>query len=194
MDAVNFLNLQYIFLRIYDFFRNADWIAAINFVIHILKVIAPYSLTISAVIIYIMVYSYVRMKQVEKLEYEKFHSVPKEPEAAPAPVQDDGLAKKWHQIQAHINSTNQSDWRLAILEADIMLNDILEKQGYQGDSIGDKLKTANRNEFITLDAAWEAHKTRNQIAHEGTDFQLSDREAKRVIELYRKVFEEFYHI
>jgi hypothetical protein len=42
-----------------------------------------------------------------------------------------------------------------------------------------------------LDEAWEAHRVRNQVAHEGSDFILSQREARRAVELYRKVFEAY---
>jgi hypothetical protein len=100
---------------------------------------------------------------------------------------------QWQEIERHINSTNPSDWRLAILEADIMLDEVLDKQGYQGDTIGDKLKGIDKSDMRSLNAAWEAHKVRNQIAHEGVSFQLNDREAKRVIGLFREVFSEFYH-
>jgi hypothetical protein len=60
-----------------------------------------------------------------------------------------------------------------------------------GNTLGDKLKQATRGDFKTLDAAWEAHRVRNQIAHEGSDFILTKHEAKRVIALYETVFEEF---
>jgi hypothetical protein len=46
----------------------------------------------------------------------------------------------------------------------------------------------------TLNQAWEAHKIRNAIAHQGADFLLSEREAKRVVSLYREVFQEFDYI
>ena len=98
---------------------------------------------------------------------------------------------KWQKILDHIESLNENDWRLAIIEADIMLDDLLDKLSLQGDTIGDKLKTVEKSDFTTIDNAWEAHKIRNQIAHEGTDFALNQREARRIIELYRTVFEEF---
>ena len=94
----------------------------------------------------------------------------------------------------HLNSPNPGDWRLCILEADIMLSEMLNKLNYKGDTIGDKLKTAAKGDFQTLDFAWEAHKIRNAIAHEGADFSLPQLEAKRVINLYKAVFEEFYYI
>lgn len=102
--------------------------------------------------------------------------------------------KKWESILSHIESENPSDWKLAILEADIMLEELLDKLGYHGETIGEKLKSVEKSDFTTLDLAWEAHKIRNSIAHEGTDFLLNQREAKRVIDLYREVFEEFFYI
>ena len=65
---------------------------------------------------------------------------------------------------------------------------------YHGDDLGSKLRGATKADFKTLDQAWEAHKVRNDIAHDGSNFLLSQREAKRVINLYRQVFEEFYYI
>ena len=51
-----------------------------------------------------------------------------------------------------------------------------------------------KGDFKTIDAAWEAHKIRNAIAHEGSDFLLSQRESKRVIELYGLVFKKFKYV
>lgn len=193
MDAVNFLNLEYIYLRIVDFFRNFDLIAILNALIHFLELLRPFAIILGIFLAWVIVYSKIRLKQLEEAEDAKFHSV-RVDDAEGAPGADPVLNDKWQKVQAHIGSNNPSDWRLAILEADIMLGEILDKMGYQGDSIGEKLKGVERSDFLTLDKAWEAHKVRNQIAHEGADFQLSDREARRVIELYREVFSEFYYI
>ena len=100
----------------------------------------------------------------------------------------------WERILSHIESMNENDWRLAILEADIMLSGLLDNLGLPGDTIGDKLKAVEKSDFLSVDRAWEAHKIRNLIAHEGISFSLNQREARRVIELYRIVFEEFQMI
>ena len=101
---------------------------------------------------------------------------------------------KWQKVLELLGMINESDWRLAIIEADNILADLLQKMGYVGDTIGDKLKAVEPSDFLSLDAAWEAHKVRNRVAHEGTNFRLSHREAQRVIGLYQKVFEEFHYI
>jgi len=98
---------------------------------------------------------------------------------------------KWLQVQKHMDSENPSDWKLAILEADIMLAEMLDKFGLPGESIADKLKVVEKSDFNTIEQAWEGHKIRNAIAHEGSEFTISQREAKRVISLFKQVFDEF---
>lgn len=98
---------------------------------------------------------------------------------------------KWEKIQELINSDNESSWRQAIIEADIMLDELLSASGYHGDSIGDKLKSVEPSDFLTLDSAWDAHKVRNRIAHDGASYDLNEREAKQTISRFEAVFKEF---
>lgn len=195
MDSVDFINLEYVFLRIFEFFQNFDIIVVLNYIIHFIEAITPFAIAFTLFLAYVIIYSHIRLKQIGEEEEIKFRSLRVKDVANEQSTNTDPvLNEKWQKVQAHINSNNPSDWRLAILEADIMLDTILDKMGYQGDSIGDKLKGIEKSDFLTLDLAWEAHKVRNQIAHAGTDFQLNDREARRTIEMYQKVFEEFYYI
>jgi len=98
---------------------------------------------------------------------------------------------RWSDVTTHIASENPNDWRLAIIEADIMLEQVLDDAGYAGSTIGDKLKSANTSAFRTVQDAWDAHKVRNQIAHAGSDFVLTKRIAQEVIVKYERVFREF---
>ncbi len=119
----------------------------------------------------------------EAHEHEHAHSEPPPPKNP-----------QWDRVQALANSGAESDWRRAILEADIMLGDMLTQVGYRGKEIGEKLRDANPLQFSTLDLAWKAHKVRNDIAHGGENFHLSGRDANATIDLYRRVFEEFNYI
>lgn len=105
-----------------------------------------------------------------------------------------GENPKWDVIQKHIASMNPSDWRMAILEADILLYEMLDQMGYEGDTIADKLKLVESSDFNTLDLAWRAHKVRNAISHEGSSYEMSYQQAQNTIDLYKKVFEEFYFV
>lgn len=105
-----------------------------------------------------------------------------------------GENKRWEDVLRHMQSMNASEWKMAILEADIMLYEMLDKMGYEGETVADKLKVIEQSDFNTLDLAWRAHKVRNIIAHEGASYELSHQQAQNTIDLYKKVFEEFYFV
>ncbi len=93
-------------------------------------------------------------------------------------------------VLTHIASPNPNDWKLAIIEADIILDDTLKQRGYAGNSLGERLKSISSSQLSSINEAWEAHKVRNRIAHEGADFVLTKRIAEDTISRYRRVFNE----
>jgi len=99
--------------------------------------------------------------------------------------------EQWEKVLAHLESTNPSDWRVSIMEADSMLDELVKKMRYKGENMGERMKNADRGKFKTLQSAWEAHLIRNKVAHEGSQFDLPHDEARRVIRLYEVVFNEF---
>ncbi len=115
-------------------------------------------------------------------------------EVKPQSVEESAHQRKWQRVVDHVESTNPNDWRLAILEADILLDEMLDLVGAQGNTLGDKLKSLTSAELPALQKAWEAHKIRNLIAHEGADFVISQREARRVMLLYREVLKQGLYI
>ncbi|MFA5736942.1 MAG: hypothetical protein WCX70_02175 [Candidatus Paceibacterota bacterium] len=101
--------------------------------------------------------------------------------------------ERWEKIKEKLDSDNPSDWNLAIIEADKILDEMLMAMGYLGENLGERLKTVESSDFLTLNEAWEAHKIRNQIAHEN-DFVLTQREAKAALAKFEQVFKEFDYI
>lgn len=148
------------------------WIIAIGYILSIIG-------------LFVIVYATVRLFQLRKRE-ESFYGT-----IIVAPETIGGINPRWAHIQSLIDSPNTSQWREAIIEADIMLDDMLTRQGYVGDGVGEKLKTVEPSDFSTLQDAWEAHKVRNQIAHDGSAFNLSEELARRTIARYTAVFREF---
>lgn len=94
-------------------------------------------------------------------------------------------------ILEHVASDNPNDWKLAIIEADIILDGLLKERGYAGNTLGERLKSIGPQQMDSLNDAWEAHKIRNMIAHEGPDFVLTKRMVQDTINRYQRVFREF---
>jgi hypothetical protein len=101
------------------------------------------------------------------------------------------LNKKWGNVLQYLFSMNAGDWKLAIIEADGMLEELMDQLGFKGENLGEKLKSTDQEKFKNLSSAWEVHIIRNKIAHEGSDFDLSQHEAKRVIALYEQIFRDY---
>lgn len=152
----------------------------------------PYSTAVSLLLLTGVTYCYLRRKQLEGHEEHARGAGDKERRAAF--FEDSANALRWEKIIKHLDLGKESEWRLAILEADILLDEMVTNMGYQGDSLGEKLKGIEKSDFTALDLAWEAHNIRNKIAHEGEAFALTEREARRVLALYEEVFKEFHYI
>ena len=131
-----------------------------------------------------LVYILMRIYEVRKREEAYYGTMLLAPEST-------AVSPRWAHIQSLIAGTSPSEWREAIVEADIMLDDMLMRQGYGGDGVGEKLQQVERADFNTLQDAGEAHKVRNQVAHKGSTFDLSETLARRTIARYEAVFREF---
>jgi len=191
------INLEYLFLLAYRFLSgqgdvSIDLLSAPRELILFWDWFKVASTIISLLLLTGIIYSYIRLFQVRKEEDEKLKG------AEEATVEGESIELRrdgrWEQVLVHVHSENQNDWRQAIIEADTILDDIITRAGYPGETLGEKMRGIEKSDFNTIDEAWEAHKVRNQIAHQGSQFPLSKREALRVIDLYKKVFEEFYYI
>lgn len=155
----------------------------------------------SVFFIFLIAYCAVRMIEIREKEHEHLKHELEEYAHHMAEVEKKkksglGVSKneRWLKILDYVTSSNSSDWKQAILEADSMLDTLLENLNFKGENMGERLKNADRDKFKSLTQAWEVHTIRNNIAHEGPNFELSDREAKRVIAIYEGIFREFGYI
>lgn len=186
-----FLDLEGIYTKLYSFFRDFDITPLGEWYMRNLSFITFVGVVVGLTCLFATSFLLYKLYQVRLAESRKVKG-PLYPERGePVPTETN---KKWARVTEHIHSENPSDWRLAILEADLILEEMLDRMGYAGETIGDRLKRVERSDFTTIDSAWEAHKVRNEIVHRGTDFSLNDREARRVVDLYRRVFEEFHYL
>lgn len=170
---------------------NAFWRTVVDFFVnHFWPIFTAIGILVVAASVIGLVYNYLKITALVKEEKTIYGPFPDE-EIAEATGEANPKNEKWERIITLINSNNPSDWRLAIIEADVLLDDLLRKMGYHGDTIGDMLKAVEPSDMLSLENAWEAHKIRNQIAHAGADYELTERDAKRTITLFESVFKEF---
>ncbi len=193
-----YLDPDYLFVKeagffqgLWNFVTSPDTVSAYQGLLFLLGV---FFLTI-------IVYSIIRTFEVRTKEHAHLHHEIKEYAHLHAKKEkvlkdDEAISKnpRWRQVLHLLFSENPSDWRLSVMEADAMLEVLLGDLGFQGDSLGEKLKFSGSQGFKFLNSAWEVHTIRNRIAHEGSIFALTHHEAKRAIALYEQMFREYGYI
>jgi len=173
--------------EIVDYLQLASAPGVYDVLFHRWSIFVAVSLLVSLCLAAIIIYCSIRVFQIRQMERRRFAAAQRTVAAHDVPK----TQLRWHRILEQAKSDSEKAARLAILEADIMLNELLDVRGYRGETMADKMRSVDRANFNTIDLAWEAHKIRNKIAHEGDAHSLSAREARRVIALYERVFREF---
>lgn len=183
----NQANTEYWFRQLYEWIYGSHAVNVAGFeafVAHLWVWIIFIGYALSVAGLFVIVYCMVRIFELRKREEEYYSTLIVLPDA------EGGVHPRWANIESLIGSSDASQWREAIIEADIMLDDALAKNGYVGNGVGEKLKAIDQSELASLQDAWEAHKVRNQIAHTGSTFDLSESLARRTIARYESVFRE----
>ena len=190
---IHFLNIEYLFYLLYQMVVGGgagtgggiDFSGIVAFLTILWVVITILAYIVALGFLALLIHSTLRMYQIVDADAPRFLTV-----ASPDAAEEVRDHSRWNHIRELIESGEQSDWRQAIIEADIMLDDLLTQLGYRGASLGEKLRAVDPSKFRTLDEAWDAHKVRNQIAHQGSAYPLTDHLAYRTILHYENVFKE----
>jgi hypothetical protein len=192
-----FLNVEYLFSSFYNFIKGfLAWLFSMRS-IAFLEILATLLVIAGiAVILYCLVRLYEIKNDAAKKEAAKqAPSISTVATGVPAGLPGatgTGATHNpvWESVRTKILSDNPSEWRLAIIEADIYLDKLLDDTGYHGATVSDKLKQVNELTLSSLQLAWEAHKVRNRIAHDGAAYALSQPESRRVLSYYEIVFRD----
>lgn len=111
-------------------------------------------------------------------------------ESISTPDQTSEFAKsKWEEIMSKINSESEEDWKMSIIKADALLDTILKRKGLPGETTKERLKAISQENVLDLNNIWEAHRVRNEIAH-NTGFSLTKKDAVKFLKIYKKALED----
>lgn len=142
---------------------------------------------ISAGFIVGAIYSYLGIQRVEAEEGAKrkqHFSLDNNKTTQKNPTQ-----KRWDAIISMFQSNDSTAWRMAIIDADAMMEDLVDSMGFQGQNFGEKLKQMQQVGVPWVQSAWDVHLLRNKLAHEGSRYPLNNREAYQVFKVYESIFQ-----
>lgn len=97
------------------------------------------------------------------------------------------VLNRWSVIK-ELPSQGGNGLRQAILEADKLLDYVLQGQGYRGDTMAERMRSANAR-FSRRNGVWAAHKLRNAVAHE-INFDLVPSQVKSALNDYERAIKD----
>jgi len=102
-------------------------------------------------------------------------------------VDKDMIAGRWNTIKL-TSESGPSGLKNSVNEADKLLDFAMKQLGFPGETMGERLKVADRN-FSNRNKVWEAHKLRNSMAHD-IDFDLVPSMAKEALKSFERALKD----
>ncbi|PIP24399.1 MAG: hypothetical protein COS25_02855 [Candidatus Nealsonbacteria bacterium CG02_land_8_20_14_3_00_37_10] len=99
------------------------------------------------------------------------------------------IEKEWRKITARLDTGLESEYKLAVIEADNMVNETLKRMGYGGESLGERLEKLTAATLSNIEEIKEAHQVRNNIIHD-PNYRLSLDDARKVLSIFEKAFKD----
>ncbi|MBU0476530.1 hypothetical protein KKB68_00770 [Patescibacteria group bacterium] len=97
------------------------------------------------------------------------------------------ITKAWDRITKRLGMGLEPEYKLAVIEADNMLEEILKKMGYGGKNLEEILTKLDRNILSNLGEVKEIREVRNNIIN-NSEYKITLEETKRVLDVYEQTF------
>ncbi len=104
-------------------------------------------------------------------------------------LRDAVLKERWQGIMAKANPQSIESLKVAVIEADKMVDDVLKRLGLGGQHMADRLAQMDQDEFSTLKRLWNAHRFRNNLVHT-PDFEVNADRIQKILGDYGAFLKE----
>lgn len=105
------------------------------------------------------------------------------------PVGVHKLEKAWLKLKKRLDTGLESEYKLAIIEADAMLDEALKRMGLLGETLGERLDKATPVILPNLVEVREVHNIRNDIIHD-PNYRVTLDAVSKTINVYEKALSD----
>lgn len=103
------------------------------------------------------------------------------------PYEADKIAKNWKKIIKKMDSGLESEYKLAIIEADVMLDEVLRRIGHTEEGVEAKINATTSSELKNVEEMKQARKVRNDIVYD-PDYHLTLEKTRETLKVYEETF------
>ena len=101
--------------------------------------------------------------------------------------------QRWDEIKARLQKGDEPNLKLAVIEADSLLDDILKRMGLPGTNFEERLKQIEIQEVKSVNKIWETHQLRDRIIHT-PDFHVTQEEAEAAVGNIEEALKELEYL
>ena len=98
--------------------------------------------------------------------------------------------KRWEEIKQKMAAGTQIGYKIAVIEADDFIGELIAGLGYAGSNFGERLTNVPEGQISNIEGMREAHSVRNRIIHDDK-FVLGKEEAEGVLAQYEEFLKSF---
>ncbi|MEK7080630.1 MAG: hypothetical protein AAB925_02245 [Patescibacteria group bacterium] len=93
------------------------------------------------------------------------------------------ITKRWKKIKEKLDTGVEAEYKLAVIEADDFLGEMLEERGFLEENFEDAIKKAGKGMLPNLEEILSSHEIRNSVVY-NPDFKISAETAKNILSVY----------
>ncbi|MDO8654983.1 MAG: hypothetical protein Q7R48_00960, partial [bacterium] len=97
------------------------------------------------------------------------------------------VTRQWERIKSRLQTPNESEYKLALMEADDMLGSLLARIGFTEPTLAERLKNITEAIIPNVHEVIQAHAVRNNIVHD-PDYHLTLEQARKTLDVYEDAF------
>jgi hypothetical protein len=105
-------------------------------------------------------------------------------------VRKEKLKIRWEAIKKRLETGQEKDFKVAIIEADEMIGDLVKRMGYGGENLGEIFQSIPDNQVESITEVRKAHEIKNRIVQD-EHFKIGEQEVRETFNSYEKFLDEF---
>ncbi len=99
------------------------------------------------------------------------------------------MANEWKKIEERGRDEDEAERKLAVIEADNLLERSLERMGFKGSNLEEKLNQVSIDVLPNLNEVRAVHRSKRDIIYD-PNYDLTQDETERILLVYRKSLED----
>jgi len=101
--------------------------------------------------------------------------------------------QRWLKIQERLKKGDEANLKLAVIEANNLLDDIFKRMSLPGRDMGERLKQVEQHEIKSINGVLESYKVRNKIVHD-SKVRISLDEAEEAVKNIEAALRELEYL